>query len=46
VWEAQADAERFDEQRLLPAIEKVTGMRPPGPPPGQQSYELHKVIKP
>jgi hypothetical protein len=46
VWESQADAQRFDEERLLPAIEKVMGMRPPGPPPGQQNYELHRVIKP
>ena len=45
-WESQADAQRFDEERLLPAIEKVMGMRPPGPPPGQQSYQLHAVIKP
>jgi hypothetical protein len=45
VWESQADAERFDSERLGSAIEKVIGMRPPGPPPGQR-YELHKVIKP
>ena len=44
-WESEAHAQRFDEERLGPAIERVMGMRPPGPPPGS-GYELHKVIKP
>jgi hypothetical protein len=45
VWESRQHAERFDEERLGPAIEKVIGMRPPEPPP-TTSYELYNVIKP
>ena len=46
VWESREDAQRFDTERLLPAIESVTGTRPPGPVSGQQEYELHTVIGP
>jgi hypothetical protein len=45
VWESREDAERFDEQRLGPALEKVLGVRPPAPPPST-GYELHRVIRP
>jgi hypothetical protein len=45
-WESEGHAQRFDDEQLNAAIEKVTGMRPPGPPPGAQGYELHNVIKP
>jgi hypothetical protein len=44
-WESEEQAQRFDEERLMPAIEKVIGMRPPGPAPGT-TYQLHKVIIP
>jgi hypothetical protein len=44
VWDSEADAQKFDDERLVPAIEKVLGMRPPGPAPGTQSYELHHLI--
>ncbi len=45
VWESEEQARRFDDERLTPAIEKVMGMRPPGPPPSTE-YQLHKVIRP
>ena len=44
-WESREHAQRFDEERLGPALEKVLGMRPPNPAPGP-SYELHKVVVP
>jgi hypothetical protein len=43
-WESQAAAQRFDEERLLPAIERVIGMRPPDAP--GQRYEVQRVVKP
>jgi hypothetical protein len=46
VWESHEHAQRFDDERLSPAIEQVMGMRPPGPPPGAQVYELHAVVRP
>jgi hypothetical protein len=43
VWESREQAQRFDDERLLPAIEKVMGMRPPTPAPAIE-YDLHTVI--
>jgi hypothetical protein len=43
-WASQADAQRFDDERLLPAIERVIGMRPPDAP--GQRYEVDRVVKP
>jgi hypothetical protein len=43
VWASREQAERFDEERLMPAIEAVMG----GPPPneGEMSvYEAHRVL--
>jgi hypothetical protein len=45
IWESAAQAERFDTERLTPAIEAVMG----GPPPGQADmrvYEAQRVILP
>ena len=44
-WESREHAERFDQERLGPALEEVMGMRPPAPPVST-SYELHKVVRP
>jgi hypothetical protein len=45
IWESAAQAERFDSERLTPAIEAVMGGTPPGPP--QMSvYEAQRVILP
>ena len=43
-WESESHAQRFDEERLLPAIEKVIGMSPPDAP--GQRYEVQRVVKP
>jgi hypothetical protein len=45
VWESEDAAERFDSERLAPAIEAVMGGAPAGPPP-TTVYELHRVIRP
>jgi hypothetical protein len=45
VWESEEQAQRFDEERLRPALETVVGALPPEPAP-QTRYELHKVIRP
>lgn len=49
VWEAAEQAERFDSERLMPAIRAVVGTAPPdSPPPAPQvtSYELRNLILP
>ncbi|HWX97169.1 MAG TPA: hypothetical protein VNZ01_10000 [Solirubrobacteraceae bacterium] len=45
VWESEEDADRFNAERLAPAIESVMGGAPPGPPP-TTIYELHSVVRP
>jgi hypothetical protein len=45
IWESEDYAQRFDRERLIPAIEAVTG----GPPPGDAptiGYPLHQLITP
>ncbi|HXB16506.1 MAG TPA: hypothetical protein VNV44_12270 [Solirubrobacteraceae bacterium] len=45
VWESREQADRFDEERLRPAIEAVMG----GPPPNEPQttvYEAQRVILP
>jgi hypothetical protein len=44
VWESEEYAQRFDEERLGPAIEAVIG-EPPATSP-TVSYELHQLITP
>jgi hypothetical protein len=45
VWESEEHAERFNTERLLPAIEAVMGGAPPGQPP-TTVYELHGLVRP
>lgn len=45
VWESAEHAERFDRDRLAPAVAKVAGMTPPEGPP-TTTYELHKLVRP
>jgi hypothetical protein len=45
IWDSEDYAQRFDRDRLVPAIEAVTG----GPPPGDAptvGYELHGLVTP
>jgi hypothetical protein len=45
VWESEEYARRFDRERLVPAIEAVTGSPPPGDAP-TVGYVLHQLITP
>jgi hypothetical protein len=45
VWESEEAAQRFDDERLRPAIESVMGGAPPGPPP-TTVYEAYRVVRP
>ncbi len=44
VWESREDAERFFNERMLPAILEATGGSPI-PPPIQQTFELHNLVQ-
>ena len=47
VWESKDDYDRFNKERLGPAIQEVSqGQAPPGGPPSEKVYELHSVIAP
>jgi hypothetical protein len=47
VWESQDAADRFGNERLMPAIKAVAGDRAPtGPPQGVTIYELQSIVKP
>ena len=47
VWETRADYERFREDRLFPAIQRVSGMDPAGgPQPTLTETPVHNYIKP
>jgi hypothetical protein len=45
IWESEEYARRFDAERLVPAIELVTGSPPPGDAP-TMSFELHQLVTP
>ena len=47
VWESRDAQERFRDERLFPAIQKVSGMDPAGgPQPTITEFEVHNYIKP
>ncbi len=43
VWESREQMERFDSERLTPAIEALRGPMPPGGDTSQIVYELHNL---
>jgi hypothetical protein len=47
IWESEALFQNFREQRLLPAIAEAAGEEAAqgGPPPDQQIYELHNLVR-
>jgi hypothetical protein len=45
VWESREAMERFEQERLVPAIEEVAQGGAP-PRPEQFIYELHEVVSP
>lgn len=47
VWESRSRYERFREGRLLPAIQKVSGMDPSsGPQATISEFPVHNYLKP
>ena len=47
VWEGREAYERFRDERLFPAIQKVSGMDPAsGPQQTISEFEVHSYIKP
>jgi hypothetical protein len=45
VWESQEAFERFEKERLVPAIREVAqGTEPPEP--RREIYELHNLVRP
>ena len=47
VWESRAHYDRFRDERLLPAIQKVSGMDPTsGPQPTISEFPVHNYVKP
>ena len=47
VWETREAHDRFREERLFPAIQKVSGMDPAnGPQPTVTEFAVHNYIKP
>ena len=47
VWQARDAYDRFQEERLFPAIEKVSGMDPAsGPQPTISEFAVHNYVKP
>ena len=48
VWESAEDYERFERERLMPAVEKVgMGMdQTGGPPQPPEIYTLHNFMRP
>jgi len=45
VWESEDFAQRFDRERLVPAIEAITGRPPPGNAP-TVGFELRGLVTP
>jgi hypothetical protein len=45
VWETREQAEKFFEERIMPAVNKVTDGEP-SPPVKQELYELHSLFRP
>jgi len=45
IWESEDYAQRFDRDRMAPAIEAVTGSPPPGDAPAV-GYVLHQLVTP
>jgi hypothetical protein len=47
LWESREAYDRFQEERLFPAIEKVSGMDPrSGPQPTVTESQVHNYLRP
>jgi hypothetical protein len=45
VWESRQEAERFFDERIMPAIQEATE-GDPSFPAIQETYELHNLVRP
>ena len=45
IWKSEADYRRFEEQELMPAMERLGWPAPDGPPP-RQEFEVHNLRGP
>ncbi|GAC1320388.1 MAG: hypothetical protein NVSMB25_12660 [Thermoleophilaceae bacterium] len=48
IWESREAAERFRQERLMPAVHEVASQQggDPAPPSKMDMYELHDVLNP
>ena len=46
VWESREAAQRFEEERLMPAIREVMGGDPPEGAGDVRWYEAHNLLRP
>jgi hypothetical protein len=46
VWESQEALDKFNEERLGPALQEVIGDRAQVTPPVREIYELHNITRP
>ena len=46
VWESREQAERFEEERLVPAMQEVMGDGGAQPPARREAYDLHNSVVP
>jgi hypothetical protein len=45
VWESKEAYQRFRDERLLPAIERVTGSRPDSPERSTEELNVHHLVR-
>ena len=45
VWESKEAYERFEQETLMPAVERLGAQAPDGPPP-REEYEVHNMRGP
>ena len=46
VWESEEAFERFNQERISPAMAEVAGDATPPEPTRREIYELHDLVKP
>jgi hypothetical protein len=46
VWESQEALDKFNEERLMPALREVIGDQADAQPPVSEIYELYNVMRP
>jgi hypothetical protein len=46
VWESREAFERFENERLMPAVQEVMGDQMPEAPSPPEIYELHDFVRP